>query len=260
MSTRFSKFVPAALLFGALTCTTPAFGSTTFFVGPQLPDGTVCSPAQVGCINGDPSLYEIFGASLTTPTATNPDFVLVIQTNYSAPITTPGSAVPTAIWGVDGQPYSISDFLINWNGGSYGVIVSPHVEAGVAVDGYVAGDLYQAAGFQTSGSVIPNSPRPNEDVWLQGGGTLQSTSPGSVSVATTGDGITSAMYSITVQFSAPADFLSTGVFTIDDSSFVCANGILTGAGTPGVPEPGTIFLIGPALLLLSLFVRRHRRA
>ena len=91
-----------------------------------------------------------------------------------------------------------------------------------------------------------------ECVLLDAGGSLAGN--GSLSGAETGNGVTTGLYTLTDDFSAPPGFLSTGEFGIQISSYVCANGYITGTGSfPGepVPEPGTFLLLAPALIMLG---------
>jgi hypothetical protein len=184
----------------------------------------------------------------------DPDFLLTIETNYGAAIPGSPDVIPSFL--VGGVPYEIGDFLISWEGNSYAIVLSDH-------DGYTAGNLYAASGFQSSGQVLPLSPRPLYPVWLDGGGTQEGA--GALSGAQTGDGTTSALYTITDSFSAPAGFLASGDLTVDFSSAICANGFLTGTvdfasvPPPSVPEPGTVFLLIPALAALPFLRRRKKR-
>jgi len=264
-------YLPPKLLVVFAATAMLSFATPTYnFSGPTTPTGVPCMASDPTCVIGSASLYAIYGAQLTQNTATT--WTLSIETNYPATIT--GNVIPTAQWGVDLQFYSISDFLINWNGNDYGIVLSQHIKAGNTVDSYVGGDLYQAPNTSPdlivsgtnnvvlSPGVLPSSPRPNQPVWLAPGGTQLGT--GTVTVANTGSG-TPAAYTITDQFSAPANFLSTGSFTIDASSWVCANGVIVGTGTVGgtggqTPEPGTFLLSLPALLLLFLGRRALRAA
>jgi hypothetical protein len=211
------------------------FANTISFTGPS------------DTIIGDPLEFDIFGVQLTQPTAGNPDWVLMIETNYGVPIPGSTDVVPAYPYG-NGVSYGMGDFLITWDGNDYGIVLTPH-------DGYAAGDLYKVSGFQTSGEVmgIGVSPRPFHPVLIDTGGSLQGI--GFLSGAKTGNGTTSALYTITDTFSAPANFLSDGNFSIDISSYVCANGYITGTGQPppppSVPEPSTFALMLPALLLIG---------
>jgi hypothetical protein len=250
-----------------------SFATTSINIpGPTTPAGVPCLATDPTCVKGDPALYAIYGVQLTQNTATN--WTLNIETNYPAKIT--GNTIPNAQWGVDLQFYSISDFLIHWNGQDYGVVLSPHIKAGNTVDSYVGGNLYQAPNTQfdlvLSGTnntiplapgVIPQSPRPDGPVWLAPGGTQLGT--GTVTVAQGGNG-TPAAYTITDQFTAPVNFLSAGDFQITASSWVCFNGVIVGGGTGGtaggtggqVPEPGTFLLSLPVLLLFARRLRQKR--
>lgn len=198
---------------------------------------------------GPPQEFQIFQVSLTTPTSGNV-YSLSIQTNYGATIPGTTAVVPDYQYS-DGNFYGMSDLLINWEGSYYGIVLSAH-------DGYVAGDMYQASGFQTSAQVLDNrfDPVPNVPVLLDAGGTLKGT--GTESGSVTGNGVTTGMYTVNVQFTAPTGFLSTGYFYITASSYICANGLITGEGGD-VPEPGTWLLFTPALVALGFKSWRARR-
>jgi hypothetical protein len=75
-----------------------------------------------------------------------------------------------------------------------------------------------------------------------------------------GCGSTYALYTITDAFTAPVGFLSTGVFSFEFSSFLCANGLIIGnSGSSGVPEPRTVsFLVVGMLLLVSRLTRLRK--
>jgi hypothetical protein len=226
----------------ALVSAPAAFGTTATFLGPF---GTGAP------IVGSPLIFAIQGASLTQPTLGDPNFLLTIETNYGTTIPGSPDVIPSFL--VGGVPYEIGDFLINWEGNSYAIVLSDH-------DGYTAGNLYQAPGFQLSQQVLALSPRPLYPVWLDGGGTQEGA--GALSGALTGNGTTSALYTITDSFSAPAGFLATGDFTVEFSSAICANGFLSGTAdfqVTGVPEPGTVYLLIPALAALPFLIRRKKR-
>ncbi len=231
------------LLLG-LTAVAASAGTVTF-TGPSLP------------VLGDPLKFDVFKLTLTQPTVSNPNFVMTFETNYGATIS--GSNIPPFLWDVDNKLYSIADFLINWNGQNYGLILSQHIAGGVAFDSYTQGQLIKSPNQQfdlvKSGDVLPGTPRPQLPVWVAAGGTQVGS--GTVVGAVTGNGVTTGKYTITAEFSAPAGFLGTGSFNLQASNYVCDNGIILGTGTfeggggGDIPEPATLFLFVPALALFG---------
>ena len=255
------------LLFLLIVSAATVWGTSFSFTGPSYakPPSPALPAGQL--IIGDPLEYQVFGAQLTQTDSL--DWVLQIETNY--PVTTiTGNNIPPVVYGSPTTPFSIGDFLIMWNSVDYGIVLAPHVKL-VSVDGYTAGNLYQTSGFQDSGSIMGRttdtppctvtcSPNPDFPIWIDPSATQIGT--GSVSIAKTGNGMSAAEYTITVPFSAPAGFLSTGNVGISFASYVCGNGVLTGqeaasgGGGGGIPEPATFLLIGPGLLLLGILRRR----
>jgi hypothetical protein len=260
-----------SLLFAAATLMASAASVT--INGPDYPRpganyGLPCTTADPNCVLGDPLSFEAFSVTLTQPTATNPNFVAVINTNY--PETIPGGStlIPPHVFGSGIGPFSISDLLLVWKGVEYGLVLSPHINGG-PVDGYVAGGLYKSPGnYQTSGDVMGvQSPNPSHPVWLAASANPSASQIGSgtVTAAQTGNGVTSGKYTITIQFSAPAGFLGDGDFLVDFTSWVCANGLVTGPGsfttggeTGAIPEPGSLLLCIPALLFFGVRLARQR--
>lgn len=248
-----------------------AFGTTVIdFPGPTTPTGVPCSAADPSCVLGG-APFAIYDVQLAAPMGGGTQWTLTIQTNY--PVAIVGNTIPTVQWGVDGQFYSTSDFLIHWNGQDYGIVLAEHILAGSPVDSYVAGNLYQApnipfdivlSGNPNSGGgpgVLPSSPRPNGPVWLAPGGNLLGA--GVLTITAGGSG-TPAQYTITDVFTAPAGFLASGDFQIEASSWVCFNGVIVGTGnfTTQIPEPGTLpllVLILPAMGMWYFLERRRRK-
>ena len=248
-----------------------AFASTVSFIGPVYPkdqgpgkaEGTLCNISDPKCILGEPPIFEVFGAQLTSPMGAMTQFTLTIQTNYGPPTShlIPGSpdVVPSYVYAFGLSPFFIGDFLIMSGGVNYAVVLHPH-------DGYAAGSIYKASDYQKAGVATMGQfmQNPNHNVLLSAGGTLVGS--GTLTGAETGNGVTSAQYTLTDTFSAPAGFLSVGTpFSIDFSSYLCANGVLEGTGsfvggTGGqVPEPGTLLLMTPLIALAGLrrFLRRE---
>jgi len=67
------------------------------------------------------------------------------------------------------------------------------------------------------------------------------------------------LYTITDTFTAPVGFLSSGVFSFEFSSFLCANGLII-ASSSSVPEPRTVSLLMLCILLLAARITRSRKA
>src|SRR6202165_1573961 len=186
-----SLYTKLPLLFGVLFgVTAVTYASTITFVGPDFPNPTTakfglpCNPAtDIGCVIGDPTHFEVFSASITQPTAANPNWVLQIKTNYGPPDQTviPGTPhvipayIDAQVGGLpNGPAFFMGDALFFWNGNTYGVVMHPH-------DGYLAGNIYVVNGqgpsaVQTAGQLLGAqgiaAQNPNGGVLLGAGGTL----------------------------------------------------------------------------------------
>ena len=277
-----SLYTKLPLLFSVTVLT---YASTITFLGPDFPNpntaifGLPCNPAvNNNCIIGDPTHFQVFSASITQPTAINPNFVLQIKTNYGFPNQNiiPGSPdvvpayVDPQVGGPGGPAFFMGDALFFFGGSTYGVIMHPH-------DGYLAGNIYRVPGqgplvgdpaVQTAGQILGAQGilAQNRDgkVLLAAGGTLFGA--GTLTGAATGDSTNTAHYTLTDQFLAPSTFLANGTtFGFDFTSYACANSVVIGGGGftgggGGVPEPGTFFLCIPALLFLGFRLARSKAA
>ena len=232
-----------AVLFTAVALST--FASSVTLQGPFGPNADLF-------VNGPGLVFDLQDVTLAQPTTPGGLWTLTVDTNYGAVLPGPGGTIPS--FTLDSETYSMSDFLIQQGNNYYGIVLESH-------DGYTAGDLYSASGFQNA--PIFNTTRP---VFLDPGGTLLGTGSLTAAANPGGNGVTLAEYKITVSFNAPSTFLGMNDFIIDMSSADCANGFVTGIGNMGgtggitaVPEPGTLFLTGPALLIAWRLTRRKRR-
>jgi len=216
----------------ALT-TIAAFSETVTITGPEDSNGHSCSPYPINnhCIIGDPLIYQLFSASLTSPASPGGVWTLTIQTNYGVHLPGPagGPVIPPYEYDDTGVSLGMGDFLIQWNGNYYGIVLTAH-------DGYVAGNIYKASGFQSSlaamtGAGIPSYDvtRPLLPVLLNAGGSLQGMGTVQAAANPGADGKTGGLYTITVTFNESADFLNSA-FTVSVAQ-ICANGYLTGSSS-----------------------------
>jgi hypothetical protein len=228
-----------------------SFATSLTFLGPFGPglDDNVIGPQNI---------FDIKDAILTSPSSPGGLWTLQIDTNYGAvlPGPNPNDVIPDfQLPGVPQITYAMSDFLIQQGSNFYGVVLHTHDnpnDVDTMNNIYTQGNLYQSNGFQDAIHFTKNP------VYLNAGGTLLGT--GTVTAVQSDPtnpfyGKTIPEFTITVTFSAPADFLN-GPFTIFDSSADCGNAFFTGDGS-FVPEPGTWALVTPALLLLGFFMRRR---
>jgi len=230
---------------------TPVFATTIVFNGPQDRNGLNCDPATDGhCVIGAREEFQMFSAALTSPTVPGGQWNLKIETNYGVAL--PGSGgdvIPSFLYGRG--TFAMCDFMITWNNIDYGIVMHAH-------DGYTPGYLYQVNdGFQTSGQVMSaqgeDSPRPEMAVLIAAGGSLRGVGTLTATANPGANGLTQALYEVQVAFSAPSNFLSSGLFTVRACSYECANGYILGNGKfdnpvptgqdSGVPEPSTLVMM-----------------
>lgn len=203
--------------------------------------------ATDGPVFGPAAEFALQDVSLTTPPSPGGAWTVIIHTNYGVPLPgAPGDVIP------DWRSYAAADFLISWNGGFYAIVLNAH-------DGYSAGALYQADGFQTAEQVRLDTSVDtvgSPDVWLDAGGSLVGT--GTVSAAPYGDGITQASYAITDTFYAPDSFLLGGDFVIQTASADCGNALVLAESRfpAAVPEPQSVWLAATAMLITCWRLRR----
>lgn len=251
-------------------------------LGPSNFQGTTCSPSASGCIEGTAPLGP-YGPGGTTAYLYEFDGPVTLSYSSSTGMWTLNYSVFTPYSGIEGfSSLAFGDPLISYNGTNYALAVGSALDPALGNDGYptdTAGDLYVAkSGYQypdsmdaycdpstcpylTPGDLPGGFPggRVDEPVWVD---------PNNMNVAGTGsltyscassNGVVctnyngAALYTINDTFNAPTGFLSSGIFSIEISSYVCANGLIIGS----VPEPRGLFLIIPVILLLGWCFKRH---
>jgi hypothetical protein len=237
--------------FLGVICATAAhssFGTSITFDGPF-------GPGNVSNVLGDPLTYAIQSATLTQPTTDTGPWTLTVDTNYGTPLPGTTAVVPSFMDGV--LTFAMSDFLIEQGNDFYGIVLSAH-------NGYQAGDVYIASGFQNAFAFNTMDP-----VYIDPGGSLFATGTITAAPIPGGNGVTIPEYQVTVTFNAPITFLSGAPFTIDMSSADCANAFFTGVGdfsgggsgsatNTDVPEPGTWPLMGLGSMLLAYAAVRRK--
>jgi len=203
---------------------------------------------------GNPALFDIQQATVNVG---NGWATVTIDFNYGGGITLQPFT--------DGTPLAVGDlfFYAPSDPGNYlyGVPLSSH-------GGFTADSLYQVGGdttLLTADNIINNTGyyyRRNQDVWLGGSGTPETTGL-PVQVVDYGNGVSNALYSATLEFPVSADFVATviqnGQVGISFASAYCANDVIQGT-VSATPEPGMFPLLaaGTVMLACSGMLRRKR--
>jgi len=153
----------------------------------------------------------------------------------------------------------VADLLFTRNGAvNYAIPLQSH--------GVLAGHLYEVLSPNAvllAGAVLgyPNAIyRSGDPVWIRNAGVTDLAS-GTVVTVQTGDGLTAARLTVTLQVTAPPDLfaaLQGGGFGFQFSSATCGNDVIYGtfpAGTEATPEPGTCILMALGLCGLAFAPR-----
>ena len=224
-----------------------------------------------GCpdVAGTLTTFDIKDAIMTVDTNT---INFVVDTNYG------GSVNGDQFGGftVSGVPITlyIGDVIFTISGvAKYGVALTAHQLAS-DTGAVTLGEVYRiddptvgGTAIATAGQVIGLDPShyeyyPNYPVWIHLGGGLtdMNTVAAITATSTGGNGSSAPEYQITVDFSTLAwggnPFLSGSAFGFSFASATCANDYIDGSTT--IPEPATMAMVGGALTLLSLLMRKRR--
>ncbi|MGA2773900.1 MAG: hypothetical protein ABSG26_24145 [Bryobacteraceae bacterium] len=248
------RFAILFLLLGCVTC--PA---TTIYDPFNQSQAGGCNyslaPPFTSCdVIGNPALFDIQKASVDIAGGWA---TVTIYFNYGGGITLQPFT--------DGVLLAVGDlFFYSPSDPGHDLYGVPLVSHG----GFTADDLYLISGnttLLTADDIIHNTGyyyRRTQDVRLGGSGSPETIGQ-PVQVAPYGNGVSDALYAVTLQFPVPADFVASviqnGQLGISFSSAECANDILEGTLSVA-PEPGMFgFLaVGVAMLAGSGALRRKR--
>ena len=261
--------------------------------GPSNFNGTNCDPTNAGvglgspplptCIYGEAILFQPFSATIAQ-TATPNQWMLTIQTNAPTNYSNGGPTINNFAFGDvliqsgfdpqnPAQPIywgiAIGSSQTSLNGST--VTNAGHLyKEKLSGNGNVASNY--AGVYLTSGTFFSGG-REAEPVWINPTN-MKDTHPldptNALSITPTDCSTQAAdkgdpncgvgvhqhydLYTITDTFNAPSDFLSSGVFGFEFSSFVCANGLIIS----GTPEPRAVSLVVLGILFLVSRVTRSR--
>lgn len=254
--------------------------------GPSDFLGANCTPGSNGpnggaCVLGSP-VFNITSATLTQNTATN--WTLTVVTNAPSP----GSGSLEGF-----SPLAFGDALIQYgvdskgNPVDYGIALGSQTSSSAPDSTEVAGGLYMVdqfsgqnnynypAAYLTASQAGYTGGRASEPVWINANNMSlvsadQGASNAPIFSVTCWNGTTYVsapaplcnsqfsgynLYTISDTFNAPAGFLSSGPFSFEVASYVCANGLIIAS----TPEPRALFLIViPVMFLLGRRLSRSR--
>jgi len=233
----------------------PAFASTITASGTNSlwnvnsPGCNSASPTN--CVIGNPSIFGIESATLTVDNSGDVSADILMNfgngsTNYGG-----SNLTPFTVSGIPGVTFSATDMIITEGAAQYALILYGH-------NGLTTGGLYSITGTQTAQTVLGNPSgtyRNNLPVWASASGAVK-LGNGTVTVTDLGNGTTAPEYNVSITgiTGGTALFTNGNQLAFEVASATCGNGVVYGT----VPEPGTMALMGSALVGLALLRRKRK--